>query len=519
MKTALRRFVAAAQAFALTGALAGASFGVLSGCMLSGGDTLAVPGGAEDFPNTVAPVLGRIAASEVATVGEWENIPVITPPMPQLPALDSLQIAPPGAKRAVLGKAGRVAAGSLDTLDMSLWQVDTTRAIEAYFFGRIYAYAYDSSASRVRRDTVMAQYLGDLSQISLSMSSLLAVRDSVVANPGKFLMPVDYRGAVVTLNSQTGQPTGVRQGYRLRNTNGVGTMDVAEYLTITPVEGGRTHRKWVKIYGLEGAYADSQAVPEEFELLLRGPAGDTLSWTRVVDADWDRKLWTTTASGVVDLYFRVRNPEDQPTLSRMHSYLRAMYRQIPGRGDSLAQLSYQEQRWLRNGRSVAFTFQGSTRTEGILVGGDTATMTLDTTYALSDSMIKYSAVYKMLLGPVPDRMADHRMVAFSVGKFWRAGELFSNVSVFRPAAPVPMGQSGFTGEMFTASAYRNGDSVSTSGTVDSTGFNLQVSTIKQGVTSTFNVVYNAAGDLVRYSAVTAPRDATATPRRAVPLKP
>jgi|GEM_PF-7039721 len=521
MKTAFSRFVAAAQAFALTGALAGASLGVLSACMFSGGDTLAVPGGAEDFPNTVAPVLGRIAVSEVATVGEWENIPVVTPPMPQLPSLDSLQIAPPGAKRAVLGKAGRVAAASLDTLDLSLWNVDTSanRVLEAYFFGYIYAYAYDSSASGVRRDTVMAQYLGDPSQIDRSNNAIARLLDSIEADPGRYLLPLVYRGTVVALNPSTGAPTGARQSYRLRNTNGTGTLDAAEYRTVTPVEGGRTHTKWVKIYGPEGAYADPDAVPEEFELLLRGPAGDTLSWTRVVDADWDRKLWTSTASGVVDLFFRVRNTHPESTLTRMHSTLRALYRQIPGRGDSLAQLSYQEQRWLRNGRNVVFTFQGTARTDGLLVGGDTATMTLDTTYALTDSMIKYSAAYKMLLGPVADRMADHRMVTFSVGKYWRAGELFSNMSLFRPAAPVPMGQSGFTGTMFTTSAYRNGDSSTTSGTVDSNGFALQVSTIKQGITSTYNVVLNAAGDLVSYKNVTASPDATAAPRRAVPLRP
>jgi hypothetical protein len=508
MKSAFRRFVSAAQAFALTSAL--------SACMLTGGDTLVVPGGAEDFPNTVTP-LGRIAVSDFSAVNDWEQIPVVTPPMPELPSLDSLQIAPPGAKMAVLGKAGVLAKGfsnGIDTLNMELWTVDTTRAIEAYFFGRIYAYAYDSSAASVRRDTVMAQYLGDMSQINLSLSSLMAVRDSIVANPGKFLMPLDFRGAVVALNPTTGLPTGVRQAYRLRNINATGTMDVAEYQTITPREDGGTHRKWVKIYGPEGAYANADAVPEEFELLLRGPAGDTLSWTLVKDADWDRKLWTSEASGVVDLFFRVRNPQAQPQLSRMHSYLRANYRQIPGIGDSLSQLDYQEQRWLRSGGNVTFTFRGLGTPENRLVGGDTAVMTVDTVFALRDSLIKYSAVYKMLLGPVPDRMTEHKLVGYSVAKNWRRGALFSNTSYFFPATPVLVGQPGFTGTMSTTSVYVNGDTTTTLGTIDSSGFNLQVRSVKNNIASTYDIVLNAAGDLVSYTPVLP--DATLAPRRSAP---
>jgi hypothetical protein len=404
---------------------------------------------------------------------------------------------------------------------MSLWTIDTseTRVIEAYWFGRIYAYAYDSSAGAVRRDTVMAQYLGDLAEIDVGDKAAISkLGDSINANPGKYLLPIDFRGAVVALDPATGTPTGVRQTYRLRNSNATGTMDVAEYQTLTPTENGGTHRKWVKIYGPEGAYADPQAVPEEFELLLRGPTGDTLSWTSVKDADWDRKLWTSSASGVVDLSFRVRNPESQPELSRMHSSLRAVYRQVPGVGDSLNQLSYLEQRWLRSGRSVTFTFTGLGR-DGLLVGNDTALMTLDTTYALRDSMIKFSAAYKMLLGPVPDHMNTHRLVGYSVGKYWRAGEMFSNVSHFLPSAPVLVGQPGFSGLMSTTSAYMNGDSVTTQGSIDSNGFNLQVRTIKDAVVSTYNVVMDAAGELISYTKVNAPDATVVTPRRAVPAKP
>lgn len=499
MRPAFRRFVSAAQAFALTSAL--------TACVLTGGDNLVVPGGAEDFPNTVTP-LGRIAVADFESVADWEQIPVVTPVMPEIPSLDSLQMTPPGAKTAALGKAGagaRVQNG-IDTLDMSLWVVDTTRILEAYLLGRIHAYAADSSATFAQYDTVSALYLGDRS----NNASLSAARDSILSNPAKFLMILEFRGTM--RRGPAGDTSSwVRQSYRLRNVNLTGTIDQAEYRTVTPLPDGRTMSKWVKIYGPEGAYADPRAVPEEFELLERGRTGDTLSWTSVKDADWDRALWGDGGRGVVDLAFRLRNPAAQPTLSRLHSQLRAEYRVTPGGNDSLGQLSYHEQRWLRNGRNVTFTFHGQGTADGLLAGGDTARMTVDTIYALRDSLIKYSAAYKMLLGPIPDRMQDHKLVGFSVSKHWRMGALYSNTSLFHPEVPVIAGQSGFNGRMATTSVYVNGDTTVTEGTVDSTGFNLMVRNVKKNVVSTYEVVLDKAGELVRFAPV-AP-DATAAPRR------
>ncbi len=503
MKPALGRLWAAAQTFVLTGTLAGA----LSACMLTGGDTFVVPGGAEDFPNTITP-LGRVAVDDLSAVGEWEQIPVVTPSMPELPSLDSLQMTPPNGKVAALAKTGMTQATAFDTLNLDVWRVDTTRVLEAYLLGRIYAYTSDSSATRVQYDTVSAQYLGDRAGLSLSAASLNAVRDSIRANPAKFLMPLEFRGTA-SYGPAGARATWVTHSYRLRNMNGEGTIDQAEYQTSTPLPDGGVRRQWVKIHGLEGAYAEPGAVPEEFELLHRGPAGDTLSWTSVKDADWDRRLWTPDGRGMVDLAFRVRNPPTQPGIARMHSSLRAAYR-AAGDNDSLDQLKYHEQRWLRDGRNVTFTFQGIGTEENLLVGADTARMTVDTVYTLRDSLIKYEAVYTMLLGPVPERIQDHKLVGYSVRKHWRTGPLSSNTAEFLPHEPMPMGESMFTGSMSSTSVTRGGDSTTTQGTVDASGFNLVVRYVKGNVVSTYDVVLNAAGDVLHY----APADATVAPQRA-----
>ncbi len=499
MKPALRRLRAAAQAFALTS--------VLSACMLTGGDTLVVQGGAEDFPNTIAP-LGRVAAHDVSSVGEWEQIPVVTPTMPALPSLDSLQITPPNGKVGVLGKTSLSQATAFDTLNLDVWQVDTTRVIEAYLLGRIYAYTTEVSATRIQHDTVVAQYLGD--RTGLTMASLNAVRDSIRSNPARFLMPLEFRGTA-SYGTAGAPASWVTHSYRLRNMNSEGTIDQAEYRTITPQADGSTRRQWVKIYGPEGEYARAGAVPEEFELLHRGANGDTLSWTLVKDADWDRRLWTPDGRGVVDLAFRVRNPPSQPGIARMHSTLRAAYRSA-GDTDSLDQLKYHEQRWLRNGRNVTFSFQGVGTEENLLAGADTARMTVDTVYALRDSLIKYEAVYKMLLGPVPERMEGHKLVGYSVRKFWRTGPLSGSTSEFFPDEPMSMGTTAFTGRMSSTSVTRGGDSTTTQGTVDASGFNLVVRYVKDNAATTYEVILNAAGDVLHYAPV-APSDATAAVRK------
>src|SRR5690606_10803488 len=302
-------------------------------------------------------------------------------------------------------------------------------------YGRVYAYAVDSTATRVRRDTVMAHYLGNRGSFTA------ATLDSVKADPGRYLLPMDYRGAV------TWTTTGVRQSYRLRNLDAAGDLDAAEYVTLTPLPDGGSLRKWVKIRGDEGAFRDPDPVPEEYELLRRGPEGDTLEWTLVRDADWDNRLWTDSATGVVDLYLRVRNPASQPAILRLHAYARASLRHDPAGGDSLTQLKYQEQRWLRDGRNVTFSLQGLGGGDAVLSASDSARMVIDTVFALRDSMIKYTAVYNLILGSAPDRMQEHRMKSFGISKFWRRGPVFGTTSVFAPDAPVPVGQSGFAGLM------------------------------------------------------------------------
>jgi hypothetical protein len=496
MKTAFRRLkvlVAAAHAFAL------------SACMLVGGDALVTPGGAEDFPNTVTE-LGKIALVEFSSSGDWEQVQNIElPEMPTLDGLDSLQIAPPQAKVAALGKSGGLGKTSIDTLDLSLWEVDYNKLFEAIVLGRLYAYAYDSTATAVRRDTVIVQYLG-------ARTSISAVQDSIESNPGKFLLPLDYRGVVRTA------ATGVRRWYRLRNTDGVGEMDLAEYATYTPLPNGGEHRRYAKIYSPEGGFEEADQVPESYELLRRGPGGDTLEWTLVRDADWDRKLWGAGSSGIVDIFTRVRNPESQPALARMHVSMRADFRHSTVNGDSLRQLNYQEQRWLRSGGNVIFTLNG-TGTGSLLAANDTAIMVVDTTYSLQDSAIKYTARYKLLLGARTDRMQDHKLVGYGISKYARLGPVFHTLSVFAPTVPVPMGQSGFEGLLSFTVAYRNEDTVKTEGSIGPNGMDLTVRSLKEGVASSFQVLLDAAGNLLQFTPI--PQDATATAKLAkrAPAKP
>jgi hypothetical protein len=497
MKTAMRRALAAAFALAL-----------LSGCMLEGGDSLVTPGGAEDFPNTVNS-LGRIAAGDIAAGTQWEQAGTVQlPEMPALGGLDSLQLAPPQptGKRAALAK---IADALTDTLNLSLWTIDqsTGRYLEAYFFGRIYAYSYDSTATYVRRDTVVALYIGDRSAIGIS-TGISALITQIQAEPGKYLMPLEYRGAVQWAS------TGIRQGYRLRNTDSQGDLDAAEYAVTTPLPEGGTLRRGVKLYGPDGAFRTPGQTPEEVEILHRGVANDTLEWTVARDADGDRRLWAAGDSGIVDVNLYVRNPAAQPAVSSMRSYVHAMFRHTTDT-DSLLQLVYQEKRWLRDGRVTGFALQG-TIPGSVPAPGDTARMTVDTMYTPQDSMVVYSASYDLRAGSAPYRTAEHALLGFKVSKFWRKGPVFHVVSNFATSTPLPMGQGPFEGTMQSLAAYFSGDTVQTEGAIARDSLNLTIRQVKRGVTSSYEVALDAAGKLLRPPVVVTP-DATLTAKR--PARP
>ncbi len=478
MKTALRRLMAAAPAFAL------------SACMLTGGDSLVTPGGAEDFPNTVN-TLARIATGDLAAGSQWEQAQEIQlPELPDLGGLESLQVAPPQSLAKGAAQAKGLAKAAVDTLDLSLWEIDQSpnRYLEAYFFGRVYAYAFDSSSGFLRRDTVVAQYLGDRSTIGVS-TGISQVIAQIQSDPGRYLLPLDYRGAIV-------DSSGIRKSYRLRNIDSRGDLDLAEYTTTTPLAEGGSLRRRVQIYGAEGAFRDPAAVPEEFELLRRGRAGDTLEWTLVRDADGDRRLWGTDSSGVVDVYLFVRDPASQPDLASLRSHVQAAFNRSAG-SDSLLQLAYREERRLRNGRIATFSIEG-TAADAIPGPGDTTRMVVDTLFTSRDSTIRYSAVYDLRTGSAPWRMDEHALLGYRVSRHWRRGPVFHAASSFSPAEPLPMGND-FEGEMLSTVAYYNGDTVQTHGTVTRDSLSLMVRQVRKGLATGCNVTLDSAGKLLSMS--------------------
>jgi hypothetical protein len=494
MKTAFRRLLAAAHAFAL------------SACLLSGGDTLVAPGGAEDFPNTVT-TLGRIAVGDFSSSGQWEQVQDITlPEVPEISGLDELNVTPPltepGLPKRGLAKAADEPGDIRDTV------LDQTRTFQFFFAREVRVYLTHETSTFRRTDTVDCLYLGSLPEGDFS-TKIQQIVDSVRAEPLTYLRPLRAWG--VTRSKVLDE----WQAYRLTNLDTGKAMDEAVYTTLTTDSGGTTLTKRVRIYGPNGAYALPNPVPEEYELLRRGPARDTLEWVLIKDADYDRRLWAENLSGRVDLWLRVRNPASQPAITRMHAYMRANLTHRASLGDSLSQLFYQEQKWLRSGRNTTFTLQGQASASSLLRANDSARMTVDTVYALSDSMIRYTAIYNLRLGPVPDRMQEHLLLGFGINKFWRRGPVFSTVSVFKPDSAVAMGQSDFVGNIAFTTAYTNGDTVQTGGRITRDGLNLTLRQVKQGVAETYEVVMDAAGNLIRPPVKASP-DATLTRRSSLP---
>src|SRR5690606_10087024 len=139
-----------------------------------------------------------------------------------------------------------------------------------------------------------------------------------------------------------------------------------------------------------------------------------------------------------------------------------------------------------------------------------------TMFASRDSMIRYSAVYDLRTGSAPWAMSEHALLGYRVSKHWRRGPVFHAASSFSPTDPAPIGHGGFEGDMLSTVAYYNGDTVQTQGAVTRDSLNLTVRQVRKGLSATYEVALDAAGNLLRPPEPVAPPDASAAPRRAVP---
>jgi hypothetical protein len=146
--------------------------------------------------------------------------------------------------------------------------------------------------------------------------------------------------------------------------------------------------------------------------------------------------------------------------------------------------------------------------------GDTARMTVDTVFAVKDSMITYSASYDLRAGSAPYRTQEHALLGFKVTKLWRRGPLFRMASTFEPSAPLPMGQGPFEGTMLSVATYYNGDTVRTEGSITRDSLNLTVNQVKKGITTSYEVAMDAAGNLLRDPCLSPCLDTNVSPRRA-----
>lgn len=492
MKTALRRFLVAAPAFAL------------SACLFTGDDALfsGGGGGGEDFPNTVES-LGKVAVADVSSHTQWQQLQDVEfPDPPNLEGLDSLQVdLPQSAGPSSLSKTVSLTGASLDSIDLSLWQLDSSpaRQQEALETGRMYAYATRETQDSARGDTLVVFIRDRFSVIDPDalldpdpeelLESARALLDSIIANPDRWLVPLEARGTV------TLKASGVRKTYRLVNLDRAGDFDEATYGTVTPLSDGGTDRKWTRLYGAEGSHRDEGTPPEIYEHLRRGAGGDTLAWTRLRDVDGDRRLWADSGSGIVELQRIVRGEEAPAGVGRLSLHMRAEMHHAGdiGGGDSLRQLFFREERRLSGGSNVSFTFEGAGESP-LLRAGDTAQMVVDTVFFFRDSLIRYTADYRLLLGPVPERLDGHKLVGYGVSRNWRTGPLRSTLSEFTPTIPLPLGEA-YEGDMVTVAAYFNGDTIRTEGSAGPGGVDMILRRILPDSEEAYRVVIDSAGNV------------------------
>jgi hypothetical protein len=448
---------------------------LLSGCMLSGGDTFYAGntgGGGEDFPNTVNR-LGKIAAADVNAAADWEQVQNLQ--LPEIPAisLDSLRVDPPLFKSSGLA-LGKTFA-SPDCLPY-FWTWDITEFLR---YRRIRKITCAEDSIAVRRDTLFYYYAG---------GPLPATREEFEVKPDSFVTLVGSRGSIVW--------TGMDkiQYFRCVSEDSVGGLDHGDFLTVQYAPGRQTATiQRVKVYGPDGAYLSPTAPPEEFEYTKLNALGDTLEWKRMRDADGDRAFYARSGAGVVYFERMVRNPDNEPGTARLALVMKARLTHDSVSGDQLKRLYYRDVRLLRAGSIASFSLLGS-GADSILRAHDTARVISDTIGAARDSMTNYHGAYTLLLGSDPDSMSTHALLGFGIEKKWRRGPLRASTTSFTPFSPLYPGQGAFTGEMRSTGAYANGDSIFTTGTIRNDGMELEYRGVKAGKEEVYRLLFDLQGN-------------------------
>jgi hypothetical protein len=449
----------------------------LAGCILTGGDSFFLShggGGGEDFPNTAQP-LAKELAKEAASSTEWGQVASLQlPELPDLNVFGTLSIEPIGLSKGLAkrGLAKRSAEGECDT---TYYEYSESEILVSHRGRQIVC---DEDSLRVRRDTLQF-WLRTLPTGGDSATIAQLIQDSAVLIQAWGTLTYKLESRV--------------QAYRAWNTDSVGTLDHAEYVTTTTGSAKTVQR--VRLYGRDGAYQRDGAPPGYYEL-LKTVGRDTLDWQRMTDADGDSAFWDRTSKegskGVVDFERRAKDPAESPATARLSQKMRALLHHEPGKNDSMVTRWYFDQRTLKSGATTLFSYRG-VKPDSSLNANDTALIALDTVFAVSDSMIRYRADYRMLLGADPSDAAGRSLLGFAVDKSWRRGKLRGSSTQFFPTSPLPTGQP-FAGRMAAQTHNKDGDTVYTDGTINADGMVLTMRVVSDGKTTVYRLVLDLEGN-------------------------
>lgn len=406
----------------------------LTGCLFSTNERVA--GGAEDFPNTVA--LGAAVAGHVSDHTEWDQFSVIPSTLPSFQAADTLVVAPdtssPVLAKQALSKAaaGAGKTGLGNSKDTVTWDLSDTATL-----GVARRFHVLDGLLKIHRDTTVFRYDAK-------------AKDAIVGNELILLS----KGADVY------KLTGRIQAYRYENLDSAGGFDRAVFYDRHPMANSAIKNNLlVMLPGPDGDIATTgDNRPAYYGSMITRTAADgsggldTVESFEITDADGDGALWGAGDSGLVDFKQKTPNPAFRPSVDLIVQKLRAVLFMDE---QKTYPVSFSETRTEKDGKKVAFSVKG-TETDSTFAPGDTAWVSVHTTYPANSQLVEKHSRYKVVLGGQPKRFNDNKLLKYTLEATWSKDSLTTTSFSFTPDQPVLSKSLDITGDLSMDIGYANG---------------------------------------------------------------
>jgi hypothetical protein len=203
-------------------------------------------------------------------------------------------------------------------------------------------------------------------------------------------------------------------------------------------------------------------------------------------------------SGVIELRYQGHFPSAKLHVERMSLSLRV---KIYGKGATSVPLLYRDLRQLRNGINTDLLVRGLAA-DSLLRVNDTALVSFDQVFPAEASVVESRGRFRVLLGSIPWRFHDNRMLGFDLDRLWRTGPIRHAALSYAPDAPVRPGQLDPAGNFNLTLDYADGGTGTVTGSFRDESLRADLLELRAGLRKGFRLVFDKRGNLLRGDTLT-----------------